>query len=83
MPDGCRNCERCTWNPGPDCGVVEHGHCERCGHCRRRHVHMWMAQEQGWRVGMWDDPRGLMVTAYPAQDFTAPAGRADESGENG
>jgi hypothetical protein len=35
--DECANCERCTWNPGPDCGRREHPHCERCGHCIGRH----------------------------------------------
>lgn len=34
----CPNCERCTWNPGPDCGIAEHPHCPRCGHCCGRHV---------------------------------------------
>lgn len=33
----CRNCERCTWNPGPDCGRAEHPHCPTCGHCEYRH----------------------------------------------
>ena len=33
----CANCERCTWNKGPDCGVAEHPHCPTCGHCRGRH----------------------------------------------
>jgi hypothetical protein len=36
----CPNCERCTWNPGPDCGRAEHAHCERCEHCIGRHVRM-------------------------------------------
>jgi hypothetical protein len=34
----CRNCERCTWNPGPDCGRADHPHCEACGHCLGRHA---------------------------------------------
>jgi hypothetical protein len=29
----CGSCERCTWNPGPDCGRSEHPRCPRCGHC--------------------------------------------------
>ncbi len=33
----CENCERCTWNPGPDCGIKEHLHCPICGHCEGRH----------------------------------------------
>jgi len=33
----CLNCERCTWNPGPDCRLQEHAHCERCLHCIGRH----------------------------------------------
>jgi hypothetical protein len=33
----CRNCERCSWNPGSDCGRIEHPHCPHCGHCRARH----------------------------------------------
>ena len=33
----CTNCERCTWNPGPDCERPDHPHCEACGHCRYRH----------------------------------------------
>jgi hypothetical protein len=33
----CVRCERCTWNPGPDCGKAEHPHCETCGHCDGRH----------------------------------------------
>lgn len=33
----CANCERCTWNPGPDCGVKDHPHCPTCGHCEGRH----------------------------------------------
>lgn len=33
----CDDCERCTWNPGPDCGKTEHPHCEVCGHCQYRH----------------------------------------------
>lgn len=37
-PDGpCTHCERCTWNPGPDCGKAEHPHCPTCGHCEGRH----------------------------------------------
>lgn len=34
---GCVDCERCTWNPGPDCGLPEHRHCNVCGHCLGRH----------------------------------------------
>lgn len=34
----CPNCERCTWNPGADCGIAEHPLCERCGHCGYRHA---------------------------------------------
>ncbi len=34
----CHACERCTWNPGPDCGVPEHPVCPSCGHCMGRHV---------------------------------------------
>ena len=34
----CGYCERCTWNPGPDCGKAEHPHCPTCGHCEGRHV---------------------------------------------
>lgn len=37
-PQACANCERCTWNPGPDCGKPEHPHCDTCGHCEGRHV---------------------------------------------
>ena len=38
-PDGpCANCERCTWNPGPDCGKADHPHCPTCGHCMGRHA---------------------------------------------
>lgn len=40
-PDGaklCASCERCTWNPGPDCGKQDHKHCPTCGHCQYRHV---------------------------------------------
>ena len=44
----CENCERCTWNPGPDCGIAEHRHCEKCGHCEGRHVPLAYAQERGW-----------------------------------
>jgi len=33
----CIDCERCTWNPGPDCGVHDHLHCKICGHCIGRH----------------------------------------------
>lgn len=36
-PATCANCERCTWNPGPDCGRAEHPHCPTCGHCEYRH----------------------------------------------
>lgn len=35
----CWNCERCTWNPGPDCGRADHPHCATCGHCNGRHDH--------------------------------------------
>ena len=38
LVDTCPNCERCTWNPGPDCGRREHPHCEKCGHCIGRHT---------------------------------------------
>jgi hypothetical protein len=41
----CRNCARCTWNVGPDCGVAGHSHCEKCGHCIGRHVRMAYAVE--------------------------------------
>jgi hypothetical protein len=34
----CDDCERCTWNPGPDCGKADHAHCPTCGHCEGRHV---------------------------------------------
>ncbi|MEU4224313.1 DUF2283 domain-containing protein [Nonomuraea sp. NPDC026600] len=34
----CPACERCTWNPGPDCGKADHPHCPTCGHCEMRHV---------------------------------------------
>ncbi|SET50006.1 hypothetical protein [Nonomuraea wenchangensis] len=34
----CDSCERCTWNPGPDCGKGDHPHCPRCGHCTYRHT---------------------------------------------
>lgn len=34
----CEACERCTWNPGPDCGRADHAHCPRCGHCQGRHA---------------------------------------------
>lgn len=34
----CAPCERCTWNPGPDCGRVDHPHCPTCGHCQGRHA---------------------------------------------
>lgn len=34
----CSQCERCTWNPGPDCGKQEHPHCPDCGHCGYRHA---------------------------------------------
>lgn len=34
----CGNCERCTWNPGADCGKPDHPHCQRCGHCNGRHA---------------------------------------------
>lgn len=34
----CFTCERCTWNPGPDCGRREHPHCPACGHCEGRHA---------------------------------------------
>ena len=33
----CSTCERCTWNPGPDCGEIDHPHCPRCSHCQGRH----------------------------------------------
>lgn len=33
----CADCERCTWNIGPDCRVDAHPHCVRCGHCQGRH----------------------------------------------
>ncbi|MFI7630250.1 hypothetical protein [Microbispora rosea] len=33
----CGDCERCTWNPGPDCGRPEHERCSDCGHCEGRH----------------------------------------------
>jgi len=33
----CEDCERCTWNPGPDCGKQDHPHCPSCGHCEGRH----------------------------------------------
>lgn len=33
----CTDCERCTWNPGPDCGKTDHPHCTVCGHCQYRH----------------------------------------------
>lgn len=33
----CGNCERCTWNPGPDCGNADDPHCPDCGHCLYRH----------------------------------------------
>ncbi|MDN3356064.1 hypothetical protein [Actinomadura sp. DC4] len=35
----CFNCERCTWNPGSDCGRADHPHCPVCGHCDGRHDH--------------------------------------------
>lgn len=34
----CADCERCTWNPGPDCDLPEHPHCPVCGHCSGRHT---------------------------------------------
>jgi hypothetical protein len=34
----CDDCERCTWNPGPDCEKRDHPHCLRCGHCLGRHA---------------------------------------------
>lgn len=34
----CDDCERCTWNPGDDCGRAEHPHCPTCGHCAYRHT---------------------------------------------
>lgn len=33
----CETCERCTWNPGPDC-ATGHPHCAACGHCFYRHT---------------------------------------------
>lgn len=33
----CPDCERCTWNPGPDCRIPDHPHCFICGHCQYRH----------------------------------------------
>lgn len=37
-PIGCETCERCSWNPGPDCGRPDHPHCSLCGHCEGRHA---------------------------------------------
>lgn len=37
IPVVCVTCERCTWNPGPDCRRPEHEHCPFCGHCMGRH----------------------------------------------
>lgn len=34
----CDSCERCTWNPGPNCVQADHPACPTCGHCRYRHV---------------------------------------------
>ncbi|WP_157253181.1 DUF2283 domain-containing protein [Nonomuraea typhae] len=34
----CDSCERCTRNPGADCGKSDHPHCPRCGHCTYRHT---------------------------------------------
>jgi hypothetical protein len=48
----CQNCERCTWNAGPDCGKPDHAHCERCGHCIGRHVPAEMAH--GWEID-WEE----------------------------
>jgi hypothetical protein len=38
MSKKCKNCERCTWNKGPDCGIAAHPHCDKCSHCMGRHV---------------------------------------------
>ena len=37
MSEACGNCENCCWDFEKDCGLVEHPHCERCGHCIGRH----------------------------------------------
>ena len=61
----CENCERCTWNPGPDCGIAEHRHCEKCGHCEGRHVPLAYAQERGWDSWGYgyETPSGAMTSA--------------------
>lgn len=41
----CDNCERCTWNPGPDCGRADHEHCDKCGHCLGRHYKIAAVRE--------------------------------------
>ncbi len=49
----CSSCERCTWNPGPDCGQADDPHCPACGHCAYRHAD----QDPIWEallVGMLD-----------------------------
>lgn len=51
----CSNCERCTWNKGPDCGLAEHPHCERCGHCLGRHY-----SNRSW---VWDRMHSQYVDA--------------------
>jgi hypothetical protein len=33
----CPDCERCVWDPDRDCGIPDHPHCEKCGHCMGRH----------------------------------------------
>ena len=42
----CDNCERCRWQPDEDCGLVEHPHCEKCGHCIGRHG-SWVTHPKG------------------------------------
>ena len=58
----CQDCERCTWNPGPDCGKAEHPHCPACGHCEGRHRQPPVPVEQ--LVGIYaadGDPRGSVA----------------------
>lgn len=63
----CPSCERCTWNPGPDCGKPDHPHCPICGHCTYRH------KEQTTATGL-----ARVRTPDRASELQAAISEADE-----
>lgn len=62
----CSSCERCTWNPGPDCGKRDHPHCQICDHCAYRHED----QDPIWETLL----DGMLAQVLAVEPVTYPQG---------